>query len=72
MAVARGPPEAVVDAVGEFKSSLQRPVIDDGEMSALLAAPSPPFAMVEVEDLLPAEHRERCRQLADEAASAGG
>ena len=34
---------------------MQRPVIIDEEMAALLARPAPPFELLQVADLLPSE-----------------
>ncbi|KIY97811.1 L-aminoadipate-semialdehydedehydrogenase-phosphopantetheinyl transferase [Monoraphidium neglectum] len=52
-AVALAPPEEVVDANGEFKATLLRPIIGDEEMAALLARPAPPFDLLQIQDLLP-------------------
>ncbi|KAF8065883.1 Aasdhppt [Scenedesmus sp. PABB004] len=59
VAVARGPPDAAVDAHGEFRATLQEPVMPEPELQAHLDAHSPAFDLLTVEDLLPDELLQR-------------
>lgn len=65
--VARGPPEDVVDAHGVFKGTLGRTEFDAAEWSRELRAPSPPFALMELRDLVPEDRRdEYCARFQDD------
>ena len=55
--VARGPPQDVVDAHGEFMASLQRRDFAREEWDQELNAPSPPFVPVNIADMLPKDVR---------------
>ena len=67
MTVARGPPEDVVDAHGVFKGTLGRTEFDAAEWGRELRAPSPPFALMELRDLVPEDRRdEYCARFQDD------
>ncbi|KAK9846417.1 hypothetical protein WJX81_003371 [Elliptochloris bilobata] len=53
VSVARGPPEDIVDAWQEFSATLLYPCTAEPEFQAALDAPSPPFSVLRVIDLLP-------------------
>lgn len=54
VAVARGPPQAAVDAWGEFSATLQQRELSAEELQAHLCMPEPAFSELSVADLLPA------------------
>lgn len=64
VSVARGPPEAIVDAWGVFKSTLQRRDMPEAEWQAHLDTPSPPIQLIGLEDLIPENMRGRYAELA--------
>ena len=55
---ARGPPSQIVDAHGGFSATLRRKEFGAGEWQRELGAPSPPFALVGVAELLPSGVRD--------------
>lgn len=56
MSVARGPPEAVVDAIGDFKSTLHSQRFSDDQWQSILDQPWPPFSLLSASDLVPPCH----------------
>lgn len=55
---ARGPPEDVTDALGEFTRTWRAPTVgreDDAAWRAVVDAPAPPFSVLTVGDLVPSE-----------------
>lgn len=63
--VSRGPPKDVVDAHGEFTSTLSKTQFTSDEWQAELDAPAPAFQLITVSDLVP-DH------LKDDFEAAGG
>ena len=62
-----GDKDAVVDAHGVFKGTLGRTEFDATERSRELRAPSPPFALMELRDLVPEDRRdEYCARFQDD------
>ena len=51
--VARGPVRDIIDAWGEFTATLRRHTFDDEEWNEALTAPSPPFQIITIADLVP-------------------
>ena len=55
--VGRGPPEDVIDAVGEFTSTWRQREFSAEEWEAERDAPHPPFVAVTLGDLVPERHK---------------
>ncbi|KAL1523676.1 hypothetical protein AB1Y20_018610 [Prymnesium parvum] len=62
VSVARGPPDAAIDAHGEFKGSFGQLTLSNDEMFSRLAAPTPPFRLLKVADLVPESHLDEYRR----------
>ena len=61
--IARGPPSDIIDAWGEFTTTLRRLHFDQDEWLEAITAPSPPFQAITVADLVP----KNLRQMYEEA-----
>lgn len=54
VSVARGPPSAAVDAIGDFKRTLQCQHFTEDQWQSILDQPWPPFSILSVCDMVPA------------------
>ncbi|GMH38682.1 hypothetical protein BSKO_06566 [Bryopsis sp. KO-2023] len=58
VSVARGPPEAAVDANKEFTATFQKPIIDEAILKEFLEVPNPTFKYLGISDIIPDNKKE--------------